>query len=203
MRARRSGGGARCPNGGRVSPCSAPVRAGSRGLSPGRAPLAAAHSVRDSGLEVTYATKRARDRAAGQPDPPPEIEEFLRKRFLANSPESLAAMSRTLAEPPTAPTSSPSWRCRLACSAGRRRRLAALGAGRHGRRLSAPRSWSSLAPPTHRPWRTRRGRATRWSRSGSAAEARSARQIATRSTGLTRDRRRLAPTDPGEPASPP
>ena len=59
---------------------------------------AAAHSVLNSGLEVTYATKRARDRDRGQPDPPPEIEAFLRKRFLANSPASLAAMARTLAE---------------------------------------------------------------------------------------------------------
>jgi pimeloyl-ACP methyl ester carboxylesterase len=32
------------------------------------------------------------------PEPPPDIEQFLHKRFVANSPESLAAISRILAD---------------------------------------------------------------------------------------------------------
>jgi pimeloyl-ACP methyl ester carboxylesterase len=60
--------------------------------------LAAADSILTDGLEVTYAAQRARDRSRGLPDPPPEVEAFLHKRFLANSPESLASISRTLSE---------------------------------------------------------------------------------------------------------
>jgi pimeloyl-ACP methyl ester carboxylesterase len=62
--------------------------------------LDAADAIRRDGLETTYIAKRERDRRRGMPDPPPEIEQFLRKRFLANSPESLAAISETLAKAP-------------------------------------------------------------------------------------------------------
>jgi pimeloyl-ACP methyl ester carboxylesterase len=62
--------------------------------------LHAAESVLRDGLEAAYLAKRDRDRRRGLPEPPPEVEQFLHKRFLANSPESLSAMSRTLADAP-------------------------------------------------------------------------------------------------------
>jgi pimeloyl-ACP methyl ester carboxylesterase len=62
--------------------------------------LEAAEAIRRDGLEATYVAKRERDRRRGAPEPPPEIEQFLHKRFLANSPESLAAIAATLATAP-------------------------------------------------------------------------------------------------------
>jgi pimeloyl-ACP methyl ester carboxylesterase len=75
--------------------CSGP---GAFGEPQRRELLDAANSVLRDGLEATYLAKRDRDRRRGLPEPPPEIEQFLHKRFLANSPESLSAMSRTLAD---------------------------------------------------------------------------------------------------------
>jgi pimeloyl-ACP methyl ester carboxylesterase len=62
--------------------------------------LAAAEDMLRDGLEPSYLAKRDRDRRRGAPEPPAEVEQFLHKRFLANSPESLASISRTLAKAP-------------------------------------------------------------------------------------------------------
>jgi pimeloyl-ACP methyl ester carboxylesterase len=59
--------------------------------------LAAAEAVMRDGLETTYLAKRDRDRRRGAPEPTPEVEQFLHKRFLSNSPEALSSMSRILA----------------------------------------------------------------------------------------------------------
>ena len=48
------------------------------------------------GLEAVWQGKRALDAAAGQPEPPAKINEFLTRRFLSNDPRSLAAMIHTL-----------------------------------------------------------------------------------------------------------
>lgn len=56
--------------------------------------------VERDGLEAAYQTKAQRNRERGFPEPPAEIEQFLHRRFLSNSPESLAAMARHLADAP-------------------------------------------------------------------------------------------------------
>lgn len=48
------------------------------------------------GLEAAYASKLRRDHDRGS-QPSPEVEEFLRRRFMSNAPASLAAMARLLA----------------------------------------------------------------------------------------------------------
>jgi pimeloyl-ACP methyl ester carboxylesterase len=48
------------------------------------------------GLEAVWQGKRALDAAAGVPSPPPEIDAFLSRRFLANAPGSLQLMIETL-----------------------------------------------------------------------------------------------------------
>jgi len=62
--------------------------------------LAAADSIPRDGLEASYQAKVARDASRGRPAPPPEIADFLRHRFLANSPGSLAAIARLLGDAP-------------------------------------------------------------------------------------------------------
>ncbi len=62
--------------------------------------LDAADRVEREGLESAYRTSVRRNSDRGLPPPEPEIEEFLHRRFLANSPASLAAMARLLAETP-------------------------------------------------------------------------------------------------------
>jgi len=48
------------------------------------------------GLESVLQGKRAMDAAAGAPAPPPDMVDFLTRRFLSNSPGSLQAMIETL-----------------------------------------------------------------------------------------------------------
>lgn len=48
------------------------------------------------GLAQTYDSKRELERVSGFDDPPPDIEEFLRTRFCANTPAGLVAMTRQL-----------------------------------------------------------------------------------------------------------
>ncbi|MEO8107403.1 MAG: alpha/beta hydrolase [Actinomycetes bacterium] len=48
------------------------------------------------GLEAVWRGKRALDAAAGAPLPPPEIDQFLTRRFLSNAPASLQAMVELL-----------------------------------------------------------------------------------------------------------
>lgn len=48
------------------------------------------------GLRAVLQGKQAMDAAAGAPSPPPDIEAFLSRRFLSNSPGSLQAMIETL-----------------------------------------------------------------------------------------------------------
>ncbi len=62
--------------------------------------LDGAHLIEREGLEAAYRTNTVRDLERGRPEPSAEIEEFLRRRFLANSPHSLAAMARLLADTP-------------------------------------------------------------------------------------------------------
>ena len=62
--------------------------------------LESADAIERDGLESVYRTKVQRDRDRGIEPPPPEIEQFMHRRFLANSPLSLAAMTRLLAEAP-------------------------------------------------------------------------------------------------------
>ncbi len=50
------------------------------------------------GLEAVLQGKRAMDAAAGAAAPPPDMEAFLTRRFLSNSPGSLQAMIETLCE---------------------------------------------------------------------------------------------------------
>ena len=49
-----------------------------------------------AGLEIVYEAKREAGLAEGQPQPDPEVEAFLRRRFLANSVDSLLAFTRHL-----------------------------------------------------------------------------------------------------------
>ncbi|MGI8699752.1 MAG: alpha/beta fold hydrolase [Nocardioidaceae bacterium] len=62
--------------------------------------LAAADAIPRDGLEACYRTKLARDAAHGRPEPAPDIAAFLRRRFLTNTPASLAAIARLLADAP-------------------------------------------------------------------------------------------------------
>jgi pimeloyl-ACP methyl ester carboxylesterase len=62
--------------------------------------LQVADTVHEVGLEAIYALGVERDRAMGVEPGPPEVEEYLHRRFLAHSPDALAAMSRLLAETP-------------------------------------------------------------------------------------------------------
>lgn len=61
---------------------------------------AGAQSILRDGLEASYQAKAERDRQRGIPPPPPDVEAYLHRRFLANSPESLAAICQLLAEAP-------------------------------------------------------------------------------------------------------
>ncbi|MGH8777105.1 MAG: alpha/beta fold hydrolase [Jiangellaceae bacterium] len=45
------------------------------------------------GLDATWQAKRAYERSQGAPEPPPEIESFMQRRFLANHPASLRAIT--------------------------------------------------------------------------------------------------------------
>jgi pimeloyl-ACP methyl ester carboxylesterase len=49
-----------------------------------------------AGLEIVYEAKREAGLAEGLPQPDPEVEAFLRRRFLANSVDSLLAFTRHL-----------------------------------------------------------------------------------------------------------
>lgn len=62
--------------------------------------LDAAARVERQGLESAYQASVRRNRDRGLAPPEPEIEKFLHRRFSSNSPESLAAMARLLAEAP-------------------------------------------------------------------------------------------------------
>lgn len=62
--------------------------------------LAAADMVSRSGLQALYEATGERDRRLGVEPSPADVEEFLRSRFLANSPAGLAAFARLLAETP-------------------------------------------------------------------------------------------------------
>lgn len=61
---------------------------------------AAADVIFREGLAASYEAKEARDRRRGKPVPPPDVAAFDRRRFLANWPQSLAAIARLLAEAP-------------------------------------------------------------------------------------------------------
>lgn len=56
--------------------------------------------VESAGLEAAYQQKLLRERANGQPPPPPEVERWLHARFLANSAVSLTAIARHVADAP-------------------------------------------------------------------------------------------------------
>jgi pimeloyl-ACP methyl ester carboxylesterase len=62
--------------------------------------LHAARTLEQESLDRVYERMVERDRALNQPAPSPEIERWLRARFLANSAASLAAIARHLAEAP-------------------------------------------------------------------------------------------------------
>ncbi len=53
-----------------------------------------------NGLAAVYDAKRALERARGMAEPPAEIEDFLRRRFLANHPVSLTEITRQLVDAP-------------------------------------------------------------------------------------------------------
>jgi pimeloyl-ACP methyl ester carboxylesterase len=57
---------------------------------------AMADAIPAIGLPATWEAKRAYERSQGAPEPPPEIEEFMHRRFLANHPASLRAMTLQL-----------------------------------------------------------------------------------------------------------
>lgn len=62
--------------------------------------LEAAETALRDGLEALYLKGAQRDRTRGLEPPPPEIEEFLHRRFVANSAVGLAAIARMLVETP-------------------------------------------------------------------------------------------------------
>lgn len=62
--------------------------------------LDGADLVEREGLEAAYETRLRRDAERHREAATPEVEKFLRQRFLSNSAESLAAMSRLLAHTP-------------------------------------------------------------------------------------------------------
>lgn len=55
-----------------------------------------ADALRAHGLAAVWQAKQALDAATGVPAPPPEIADFLTRRFLAHDPRSLLAMIETL-----------------------------------------------------------------------------------------------------------
>lgn len=57
---------------------------------------AMADAIPALGLAATWSAKRAFERSQAAPDVPPQIEDFLRRRFLANDPVALEAMTRHL-----------------------------------------------------------------------------------------------------------
>jgi pimeloyl-ACP methyl ester carboxylesterase len=65
-----------------------PVRVDSHALL-----QAMADAIPRIGLPATWEAKRAYERSQGSVEPPPEIERFMRARFLANDPTSLRAMT--------------------------------------------------------------------------------------------------------------
>jgi pimeloyl-ACP methyl ester carboxylesterase len=77
--------------------CSGPVGFGG---DQARDLLDAAEAARRDGLEALYLRWAERDRTRGLEPPPPEIEEFLHRRFVANSAVGLAAIARMLVETP-------------------------------------------------------------------------------------------------------
>jgi pimeloyl-ACP methyl ester carboxylesterase len=62
--------------------------------------LRAAEMATDQGLEALYRASAARDTQLGVEPPPAEIEEFLHRRYVANSPDGLAAIARLLVDTP-------------------------------------------------------------------------------------------------------
>jgi pimeloyl-ACP methyl ester carboxylesterase len=62
--------------------------------------LEASETALRDGLEALYLKGAERDRTLGLETPPPEIEEFLHRRFVANSAVGLAAIARMLVETP-------------------------------------------------------------------------------------------------------
>lgn len=62
--------------------------------------LEAVHAFRHDSLENVYQRKTERERACGQPAASPDVEDWLRRRFLANSAASLAAIAGHLAAAP-------------------------------------------------------------------------------------------------------
>jgi pimeloyl-ACP methyl ester carboxylesterase len=73
-------------------------------VPPSQHPLlhALADGIAAHGLAATWRVKRAYDRSQGAPEQPPPIEAFLQRRFTANDPESLRAMSLLLTTAPDA-----------------------------------------------------------------------------------------------------
>lgn len=51
-------------------------------------------------LEQIWQAREAMDQAAGTPQPPPEVHDFMRRRFLANSPRAVAAKAQVLCSEP-------------------------------------------------------------------------------------------------------
>jgi len=64
-------------------------------------PLKALVRLLDSApLSTVHEAMRAHDRRRGKPVPPPEVAAFIRARFVANAPASLAGMARLLTSAP-------------------------------------------------------------------------------------------------------
>lgn len=61
---------------------------------------AMADAIPAIGLQATWEAKRAYERSQGAPELPHEIERFLERRFLANDPVSLRAMTKHLVSAP-------------------------------------------------------------------------------------------------------
>lgn len=59
-----------------------------------------AEAIPMMGLEKVYDAKRELERSRGLAEPPPEVEAFLRTRFVTNAPASLATITRHLVEAP-------------------------------------------------------------------------------------------------------
>ncbi len=77
--------------------CSGPgALPGERGIQATKA----ADLVETHGLEAAMAAKNEDNAARGIPPAPPDIEEFLRHRFMSNASASLAAMSRHIGTAP-------------------------------------------------------------------------------------------------------
>jgi pimeloyl-ACP methyl ester carboxylesterase len=62
--------------------------------------LLVAETVQRDGLESVYRARRLRDRALGSPPLADDVEALYRRRFLASSPQSLAAIARHLTQAP-------------------------------------------------------------------------------------------------------